>query len=260
MKISVIMQSFLGDYPGSRSLPKEKFLRAVNSFLTQEHVDKELIIIADGCEITKKMFELYYSNHDQIKFCYLHRDLNKEKSMYVVNHKITSFRGLPRQLGVEIATGDLIAYLDSDDIMLPKRLSDINLFWEKLPEDILWTSNPCKFVNEKALTSPHFREPKCWVNDKTISIKNEETGKFENFILHTLNPGSYSFSAYTICHRKKIKTKWLNTRETRDESGKRIEGISEDNTFVISLLREGKGLRQDSPTFVMCHYRNIWDT
>ena len=48
MKISVIMQSYLGEYPGARSNPKYKFVRAVNSFLLQKHPDKELIIVSDG--------------------------------------------------------------------------------------------------------------------------------------------------------------------------------------------------------------------
>ena len=54
--ISVIMPSYLGEYPGSRSNPKEKFIRAVESFRLQDHSKKELIIVSDGCEITNSIY------------------------------------------------------------------------------------------------------------------------------------------------------------------------------------------------------------
>jgi hypothetical protein len=136
MKISVIMQAFLGDYPGARTKPKEKFIRAVNSFLAQYHQEKELVIVSDGCEITKKMYELFFSDKEEIKFCYLHRDLEKEKSMYAEDNGLIYYRGTPREVGRAIATGELITYFDSDDVMLPNRLSDLNEFWKTVPKDV----------------------------------------------------------------------------------------------------------------------------
>ena len=48
-KISIIMQSFLGNYPGSRKDPDFKFMRAVKSFQTQLYKNCELIIVSDDC-------------------------------------------------------------------------------------------------------------------------------------------------------------------------------------------------------------------
>ena len=51
------MQSYLGDYPGSRTEPERKFVRAVNSFLNQTNKNSELIIVSDNCKITEKLYK-----------------------------------------------------------------------------------------------------------------------------------------------------------------------------------------------------------
>ena len=71
MKISVVMQVYLDEYPGARSKPKEKFIRAVNSFLNQTYENKELIIVADGCPFTPEIFYTNFHQNPQIKFIYL---------------------------------------------------------------------------------------------------------------------------------------------------------------------------------------------
>lgn len=259
MKISVVMQVFLGEYPNARSMPKEKFLRAVNSFISQTHEDKELVIVSDGCEITKKMYELYYAENTDIKFCYLHRNLEKEKSMYSVEDNKITYRGLPRQLGCDIATGDLITYFDSDDIMLPSRLKDIAEFWKDLPEDVVWTSNPYRLMNVKALESDQFKESKIRIGEQEIPIKNMRTGETEKFFINCMaREGYVSTATISICHRKNVKAKWKNVDMIIDKDGKRV-GLSEDNDFAGQLLKEGKCLRQESVSIVVCHYKDLWD-
>lgn len=257
MKISVIMQSFLGDYPGSRTLPKEKFLRAVNSFLLQKHQDKELVIVADGCEITKKMYELYLADKEEIKFCYLHRNVEKEKSLYSQENNKISYRGLPREVGRAMATGDLITYFDTDDIMLSTRLSDLDTFWQNVPENVKWSSNPIRLINEKALTSDLFKERKTRIGTTSIPITNMGTKQTENFFINqTVAEGSVSGASYALCHRKDVKTKWKNFEIDKDDKTAR----SEDTLFLYEMQNEeGPGIRQESASIVICHYRGIWD-
>jgi glycosyltransferase involved in cell wall biosynthesis len=52
MKISVIMPCFLGEYEGCASNREQKLIRAIHSFNTQTHEDRELVIVSDGCEDT----------------------------------------------------------------------------------------------------------------------------------------------------------------------------------------------------------------
>jgi len=59
------MASFLS-IPGRDKL-EAKFRRAVKSFLKQTHQDKELIIIADGCEKTIQIYSQEFSSYDNIK-------------------------------------------------------------------------------------------------------------------------------------------------------------------------------------------------
>ena len=73
-KISVIMQSYLGDYPGSRKNPEEKFKRAVTSFLNQTSKNNELVIVADGCKITERLWRENYSEESRIKFIYVEKE------------------------------------------------------------------------------------------------------------------------------------------------------------------------------------------
>lgn len=100
-KVSVIMPSYLSNYEGGATNRVEKFTRAVNSFLSQTHQEKELIIVSDGCLITNGIYKKNYFSFDNIKLV----ELNKQPL----------FSGNVREAGLRVATGDIIGYLDTDD-------------------------------------------------------------------------------------------------------------------------------------------------
>jgi len=76
--------------------------------ISQTNKDSELIIISDGCDLTQKLYEDNYKGESRIKFDRL------EKGVY--------FSGGPRNKGIEMSSGDLICYLDSDDFFGKKHL------------------------------------------------------------------------------------------------------------------------------------------
>lgn len=102
-KVSVIMASYLGEYPGRSSNPDKKYMRAVKSFLSQTYQNKELIIVADGCDLTEKIYNEHFSKFDNIKLIKI--------------PKQPIYGGNTRNAGLNIATGEIISYLDNDDVI-----------------------------------------------------------------------------------------------------------------------------------------------
>ena len=114
MKISVIMQSFLGNYEMRPADLGNLLIRAIDSFLSQNFIDSELIIVSDGCNETISIVEDYYGPQLQnglIKLIKLPRT--------------GPFKGIVRQKGIEAASGEIICGLDSDDFFKPGHLASI---------------------------------------------------------------------------------------------------------------------------------------
>jgi len=111
MKISVIMASYLGDYPNRASNPQKKFTRAVKSFLSQTYQDKELIIVSDGCDITEKLYNSYFINDSNIKFIKIPKQV--------------IYSGECRNAAFQLTDGEIITYLDNDDVIGKQHLEII---------------------------------------------------------------------------------------------------------------------------------------
>lgn len=104
-KISCICASYLGQYGSHKPGPirDAKFKRAVKSFINQTYDNKELIIIADGCQRTQDIYDKNFADYDNIK-C-------------IMTPKQQLYSGEIRNIGNKIATGDIITYLDNDDVI-----------------------------------------------------------------------------------------------------------------------------------------------
>jgi len=120
--ISVIMASYLGYYPGAATNREKKFIRAVDSFLTQNFESKELIIVSDCCDITEKLYQEYYKQYNNIIF-------------FKLKKKQAPFSGSIRTCGLSLANGDKICYLDTDDFFGEDHLKNIN---NQFTDDVKW--------------------------------------------------------------------------------------------------------------------------
>jgi len=96
--ISVVMPSYLGDYKRAARDRENKIRRAVESVLSQT-IPVELVVISDGCQKTVDLLNKHYEG----RF-----------NGYMIG-KQTIWSGVPRNMGIEKAKGEIICYLDTDD-------------------------------------------------------------------------------------------------------------------------------------------------
>jgi len=207
MKISVIMASYLGNYPGSASNREIKFKRAVKSFLNQTYENKELIIVSDGCNITNKLFEENFKDLNDVKLI----KLNKQNL----------YSGNMRNVAFDFISGDIVTYLDSDDAFGKRHLEIISKQFDLDKDD--WVYYNDYMVLNKEFTKLHIRKVETrWASIGTSSISHKnpkllKNGKYlkwsdgygHDFIfVFKLNSLGLSFKKleempqYLVCHYK----------------------------------------------------------
>ena len=201
-KISVIMASFLGDYPNAAQNRDKKFLRAVKSFLNQTYQNKELLIIADGCTKTYELYLEHFKDNPQIQ-CQI---IPKQKL----------YSGEVRREGAKLATGDIICYLDNDDAWGKRHLEVIE---KQFTDDVDWVYYDDYLVLTKDFKKLHKRivEPRFGsIGTSSIAHRNindfKEHGLFSDGYGHdwlavlTLAASGLMFKkleecpSYLVCH------------------------------------------------------------
>lgn len=155
-KISVIMPSYLGEYPGCASDRVLKFHRAVQSFINQDYQDKELIIVSDGCPLTISESLTYYA-HTNI-FVYS-------------SEKQPMFSGNVRDLGLKKSTGDIVCYLDTDDYFGNNHLSHLAAAFTHYP-DMDWV-----YYNDTVVYYNHPETKEKWIfSEREVNLHRGEIG------------------------------------------------------------------------------------
>lgn len=244
--VSVVMQTYLGDYPGSRADSVKKFRRAVESFLLQDYKNCELIIVSDGCEITHREYNSLYADVRNIKYVYV--DKNGLPNMYYESDGRKFYRGVPRRLGVSAASGDLITYMDSDDYLHPKFLSTI-VYYHNLTPEADWMVNVAWYDHVNILKVPFAQigdaiQP--YSDSQIISV-----GKLNaNFVETKVKDGMVVNTPWLLAHKSSCHIKWLDQFGT----------VSEDVDFARRLRAAyPNGMKYMQPTYFRCHYTGLWD-
>lgn len=109
------MPVLLTPYTGSTRNPKDKFVRAVDSFLSQSFQDKVLIIISDGCK-------------DSVDICNrkYYKEIKKGLIKLIQRERSNLFTGAVRQAGINEVTGGRLCNLDADDEFMPHHLHNLD--------------------------------------------------------------------------------------------------------------------------------------
>ncbi len=123
-KVSVIIPTFNRRY----TIPE-----AINSVLNQTYQNFEIVVIDDGSsDDTWKIIKKYNTN--KIKYIY---------------QKHSGLPAKARNTGIKLASGEYIAFLDSDDIWMPTKLELQVKFLEKHQDYSLVSSNMLTFGDIK---------------------------------------------------------------------------------------------------------------
>ena len=165
--ITWIMQSYLGEYEGSRADSDKKFIRAVKSFLAIKDERIQLVIASDGCEKTHKLYYKHFKKEQRIEYVYVDKNTPKMYEKTSEDNNEQYYRGLPRQAARVLAEGYLTAYIDSDDFLMPNAAKIIKSHWNATCKQ-----NPDKEFKWAAMTNWIENEAmKAWLeNGKSSEI------------------------------------------------------------------------------------------
>lgn len=173
MKVSVVMASWLAN-PQRQDLDK-KFVRAVKTFLNQTYEDKELIIVSDGCQKTIDLYNEHFKKEKNIKF--------------FASPKQIPYSGGIRDIGIKMADGDIICYLDSDDLFSKTHLQTIVEQFDINKYD--WV-----YYNDYLAIDPDFKKFQLrWVDPRWASIGTSAIAH-KNFLKYPLSVDIQWFSGY----------------------------------------------------------------
>lgn len=247
VKVSVVMQVNLQDYKGSRESAIDKFLRAVDSFKNQIYKNCELVIVSDGCNKSYQIYNRHFKNDESIRFVYYDRS-DKDLQMYQTKEgdpeEYKYYRGFARKLGVAASTGDIITYMDSDDVIAPEFTMTQMLVYNQEPENDWWI-NTSWYDNAVA----DWKE-----SEQMFDIKDSE--EVELSYIHDkwravkMKPGMFVMGPHLLLHKANLNVYWRDTYGT----------LSEDVDFNTRLRAAyPTGNLYSSPIYARCHCAGKWD-
>ena len=157
----------------------EKYIeKAIFSALQQSEVF-EVIVINDGStDNTENLLEQFKRNSEKVKIYYHEKGLNKGRSK-------------SRNLGIDNATGEFIAFLDADDYYLEDRfMNDIKIFRDNLSVDGIYNAIGVHFYRN------YSDQEYLKLNLVTTKYRFEFSDVFENLLSGT--KGYFSIDGLTL--------------------------------------------------------------
>lgn len=190
MKMSVIMASYL-QMP-NKTNQGLKFIRAVKSFLNQTFQDKELIIVADGCPLTVQLYNDNFRQYSNIKI--------------IPIQKQPPYSGEMRNVALNVVMGDIVTYLDSDDVIGKNHLQIIHDQFNFQEVDWVYYNDYLVLNKEFTKTETRIVEPR-YGSIGTSSFSHKNPRLFKNGERFKFSTG-YGHDFVAICLLNSLGTKF----------------------------------------------------
>ena len=163
------------------------------------------------------------------------------------------YRGLPREVGRTIATGDIISYIDTDDYLLENAVLILKKAWEttlKHNPNTTFITNTEWYDNILALEYPLL------YNQVTKTLPDIKIkGLPSSWYNVVLKEGHLVVGPPFQSHKAEMPVKW------KDTGGDTGIPYSEDKLFIDSAMQNPLVIIEAtrSPVYVRCHLANKWD-
>ena len=248
IKISIVMQVYLGDYPTARFDALGRFRRAIKSFENQIYKNCELIIVADGCNKTQQIYNREFKSNPNIRFVYLDRDRQEEPATYETieysEQHFNVWRGEARAFGVTAASGSVITYMDSDDYLTPQFTQNLLLMYNA-SKDKQWWLNKSWYENQASSFNVEDGYKTDMASQPTIKF-DYLPSLWKEAIIEKSTDMPWLFAHKADC----TSVKW------RDTFGR----VNEHADFVQRFIEKyNKGAVYEKATYVRCHCAEKWD-
>lgn len=187
-KISVIIPT----YNAAQYLPK-----AIESILNQTYKNFEIIIVDDGStDNTKEVLTPYLSS-----IIYIYQENKKQ--------------AFARNVALKKAQGDYIAFLDADDLWLPKTLEIQNLALDLYPEIVMVFGNIIEFDEKENFEIGGIKQEELNIFEKsnTINFNNKKIEIFYGNVFQYLFKGNF-IPIMTVMLKKSVLEKIGNFDES----------------------------------------------
>ena len=258
--ITWIMQVYLGEYENAPKDSAKKFKRAVKSFLAMKDERTQLVIVSDGCQEAHTIYFKDFAKYENIKYIFLEKTTPKMNDEWNGDMLSRYQRVAPRQLARQVVEGNVVAYLDADDFLLPNASEIIRKAWR----DITLKGRPVKWAVtnrwydsekiDKYINNTNYHGDNYGFGSYSIKSPAEKikglTGKWYEMGLDEDN--KIAVHACNFTHMSNLDIKW------RDSIYDGSTGKA-DNTFWVKLKSTGDGFMISKPYYVRCHHSNLWD-
>ena len=167
--------------------------------------------------------------------------------MYVEGASGKKYRGVPRSVGVTLATGDIITYAVSDDFLMSYFCEMIAVQHKSNPNSD-WMFNTSWFEHKNTIEiNKNSKVLKSFEGARLIKMPNIND---EIFIESSVNEGMVVNMPPMLAHMSHCNVKWVDSSGT----------VSEDTLFGRTIREKyPNGHTYSSPTYIRCHFKGAWD-